>query len=533
MIFPVGDLALAALAEYYHELSSLLYVGCPPPHVVERVLNKSLTLEAARKCGITVPTTCRAASVAELESVASKLRFPVVAKPSEKGGKNFRVQYFQTLQSLLAAMENKRVGPALLQEYWSGVGVGIEMLVHGDECVAIFQHRRLKEAPSTGGVAAMAISEAPDPALAEAAWKLLRTLEWEGPAMVEFRVDHAQGTSVLMEVNGRYWGSSSLPILAGVDFPFYHWQLAHGQKPGVPPEYTIGLRWRWLPGCLERLRGLMTRSTSRIGPAPSRWKEIVQFPADLSPAIREALWSWKDPVPFFAELAKTLRDIVAADLRWLFRRAVPVRWKRYLHIYSRLDPRARSTYVKLRVRDALRMGPPNRHAVPDGAKSLVLVCFGNIMRSPMAEAMLNCALAEQRIGGIIVSSAGLHAVTGRSAHPRAISVAQEIGIPLDRHRAQLLTAEMVAETDAVVVMDFENLAEVLALYPQAEHKVCLLGAYANPPMDYREIPDPYFGDEESTRQCYSTLARCIRNLVASLQPVSDRSAVTPGTSVPV
>jgi predicted ATP-grasp superfamily ATP-dependent carboligase len=145
MILAAGDPALAALAEYYHELSPLLHVGCPAPQVVERVLNKSLTLDAARQCSITVPATCTVASVAELESVASKLRFPLVAKPSEKGGKSFPVQYFHNFQGLSAAMENKRVRSALLQEYWSGVGVGIEMLVHSGECIAVFQHRRLKE----------------------------------------------------------------------------------------------------------------------------------------------------------------------------------------------------------------------------------------------------------------------------------------------------------------------------------------------------------------------------------------------------
>lgn len=533
-IFPAGDLALAALAENYDELSSLLYVGCPPPHVVERVLNKSLTLEAARQCGITVPATYTVASAAELQAIASRLRFPVVAKPSEKGGKSFRVQYFHTLQSLSAAMENGRVGPAMLQEYWSGMGVGVEMLVHGGECLAMFQHRRLKEAPSTGGVAVMAISEAPDPALADAALQLLRTLQWEGVAMVEFRVDRDRETTVLMEVNGRYWGSSSLPILAGVDFPFYHWQVLHGEKPNVPLQYAVGLRWRWLPGCLERLRGLMSRSSSRIGPAPSRGKEILRFPADLSPAIREALWSWGDPLPFFAELAKTVQNIVAADLKWLVSKIVPARWKRYLNIYSRLDPRARPVYLKLRLRDALRLGPPNRHGAPSEAKSFVFVCFGNIMRSPMAEAMLKRALSEQRITDVSVSSAGLHAVNGRAAHPWAISVGREIGVPIDRHRAQLLTSDLVEHTDAIVVMDFENLAELLALYPQAAPKVCLLSAYAPmAPGLYREIADPYYGDEDTTRRCYAELQACVSNLAGSLPARSPRGQSNVQHSIPV
>ncbi|MFZ3187227.1 MAG: ATP-grasp domain-containing protein, partial [Candidatus Sulfotelmatobacter sp.] len=489
--------------------------------------------EAARRCGITTPATYRVTCTAELESVVSKLRFPVVAKPSEKSGKIFRVQYFQNLENLITAMESDRLGPALLQEYWSGVGVGIEMLVHGGECVAVFQHRRLKEAPSTGGVAVMAISEAPDPALVEAALRLLRALEWEGLAMVEFRVDRSRATTVLMEVNGRYWGSLSLPILAGVDFPFYHWQIVHGEKPEVPSKYSVGLRWRWMPGYLDRLHGLMTQSGSRIGPAPSCAKELFQIPVDLSPAIREALWSWADPFPFFTELAKSLKRLFAADLGWLFRKATPARWKPYAKIYSRLGKRARPIYVKLRVRDALRLGPSNRYSILRGAQSFVFVCFGNVMRSPMAEAMLKRSLTEQGPNDVSVSSAGLHAVNGRAAHPRAISVAREIGFTLEHHQAQLLTAAMVESAGAILAMDFENLAELLALYPDAAHKICLLSAYADPAGRYREITDPYFGDEESTRRCYAVLHNCVCNLAASLRTERENGHLQARQSIPV
>ena len=75
----------------------------------------------------------------------------------------------------------------------------------------------------------MAISEETDPVLAEASYKLLRALEWEGVAMVEFRRNPVDGKAALMEINGRYWGTTSLPLQAGVEFPVYEWRLAHGE----------------------------------------------------------------------------------------------------------------------------------------------------------------------------------------------------------------------------------------------------------------------------------------------------------------
>ena len=92
--------------------------------------------------------------------------------------------------------------------------------------------------------------------LADHAIALLRELEWEGPAMVEFRYDSNSGSPVLMEVNGRYWGSLPLSCQAGIDFPFYSWQLVHDQKPSPPASYKSGLRMRWLAGDIFRLSGV-------------------------------------------------------------------------------------------------------------------------------------------------------------------------------------------------------------------------------------------------------------------------------------
>ncbi len=206
LILPAGDPSLKALADLYDQLGPAR-VGCPPPRAVERVLNKTLTLETAQRCGIRIPFTCTIATNAELEAIAPQLRFPVVVKPEKKGASAFRVFYFNTLPELSSALSSYDWGSVLLQEYCPGVGVGVEILIHNGECVAKFQHRRLKEAPVTGGVAILAVAEEPDPELLRSSMELLRALEWEGVAMVEFRVDRRTGSHALMEVNGRFWGS--------------------------------------------------------------------------------------------------------------------------------------------------------------------------------------------------------------------------------------------------------------------------------------------------------------------------------------
>ncbi|OLE14171.1 MAG: hypothetical protein AUG89_03130 [Acidobacteria bacterium 13_1_20CM_4_56_7] len=481
-ILPAGDPALAALRDLYDELSPTVHVGCPPPAVVERVLNKSLTLEAAQKVGIRVPFTCTI-TADQLDSVAPQLRFPVVAKPAKKGAAAFKVFYFHTLQDLSKALTANAWGPVMLQEYCPGVGVGIEILIHKGECIARFQHRRLKEAPVSGGVAILAVAEEPDPELFASSMALLRALEWEGVAMVEFRSDRQTGTSALMEVNGRFWGSVSFPIVAGVDFPLYYWQVLHGERPTVPPRYSVGMRWRWSPGYVDRLQSFLFRNTGQPGPRPSLLRDLMRTPADFSPLIREAVWSWSDPRPFFEESARAVWSLLAAPSTSALRRVVPSKLKKYAAIYFRLPRQMRTTYIRLRIHDMLSLSSQNGRP-----------------------------------------AAGLHASPGREAHAWAIAVSQEIALPLDQHRAQLLTPELISSSDAIFAMDFENLAELETLYPAAKHKIFLLGSYAEAKGTNQEIPDPYFGDIDTPRRCYSVLSKCIDNLASDI--ASSRQELT-------
>jgi protein-tyrosine phosphatase len=211
----------------------------------------------------------------------------------------------------------------------------------------------------------------------------------------------------------------------------------------------------------------------------------------------------------------------AAIFRAVWRRVAPRRLITYFGIWSRIDRQARRTYATLLIRSALGMEARNGLAVKEiplgNARSFLFVCFGNLMRSPMAEAMLKRVLAERGIDGIVVRSAGLHAVAGREPHPWALAISRELGIPLDGHRAQALTPELVSSSDVVFAMDFENLVELQSLYRDANSKIFMLSRYSEGRQRNREIPDPYFGDMETTRRCYSEIARCIDNLVHEIE----------------
>jgi low molecular weight protein-tyrosine phosphatase len=196
------------------------------------------------------------------------------------------------------------------------------------------------------------------------------------------------------------------------------------------------------------------------------------------------------------------------------RRLVPPALLKERGIFLRLGPVAGPIYARLRLLDWLGIHSGNAILVRPGSRNFLFVCFGNLMRSPMAEVMFREASAS--IAGIQVTSAGLHAVPGTPAHPWAVAASAEFGLSLAGHQARQLTAEMVSAADAIFAMDYQNKAELLAQYPDSKSKILMLSAYASGAQRCREIPDPYFGSLFTTKQCYSVIQECVNVLTTTL-----------------
>jgi protein-tyrosine-phosphatase len=212
------------------------------------------------------------------------------------------------------------------------------------------------------------------------------------------------------------------------------------------------------------------------------------------------------------ETAKT----IARASKQVLRKFAPDFLMAKRNIVGRLSPNAGRIYSRLCLLDMLGIRTANKRLVPQSARSFVFVCHGNIMRSAMAEFLIRQALQEMGLEQQVhVRSAGMHACAGREAHIWAQESSADLGVSLAEHRAKLLTKEMMDDADCILAMDFQNKAELLALYPEAQEKIYMLSAYSEGPWKYREIPDPYLGDLETTRFCARQLRTCVRNLIRS------------------
>jgi len=245
----------------------------------------------------------------------------------------------------------------------------------------------------------------------------------------------------------------------------------------------------------------------RIVSSPGRGVTIVQDNRFSVPYARSgSTWT-----RFFV-------DALRETARSLAKKVVPKRLIQEVRRYRGFKKSERSLYLEVRIRNKLAGKSPR---VPPGARSFLFVCFGNIMRSPMSEALFREAIAHHPGIGVKISSAGLNATPGTPAHPWAMAAARDFNLSLEGHQARLLTRAMVDQADAILAMDFQNQVELLSRYPDAAGRFFLLGTYSGTTARAIEIRDPFFGDVSETRRCYQLLQTCARNLADSLDTTGE------------
>ena len=139
-------------------------------------------------------------------------------------------------------------------------------------------------------------------------------------------------------------------------------------------------------------------------------------------------------------------------------------------------------------------------------RKILLVCIGNICRSPTAEIVLKNALGP----AFDVSSAGLQALVDRPVDPTAAELLRERGLDCDMHRARQLTPDLLGAADLVLVMERAHQARIVRDAPQASGKTLLLGKWRGD----LEIPDPY----RQQRPAFEHVLRLIDDSVAGWKP---------------
>lgn len=141
--------------------------------------------------------------------------------------------------------------------------------------------------------------------------------------------------------------------------------------------------------------------------------------------------------------------------------------------------------------------------------NILIVCVGNICRSPTAECLFKKHLAGQ---GYNIQSAGLKALEGKNIDPMAQRILAENSVNCDHHSARQLTTEYLHNADIVLVMEKAHIEPVLALVPEARGKVFLLGKWQHD----REIPDPHKQSQAMFEHTYTLIDEAVNAWIKRL-----------------
>ena len=314
ILLPVTEGALLAVLPRRTEIPAIIPFASAEQF--ERLCDKRELLRIAGELGIPVP----AQHVIDLNSSGSPAatEFPVVLKPSRSiggaSGKRQKLSVLYAHDTRQLAEITARLPPAafplLCQQRILGPGVAISLLLWNGTVQAAFAHRRLREKPPSGGVSVLRESIPLDPDLLEQSLALLRAFEWNGVAMVEFKVDARSGTAYLMEVNGRLWGSLQLAIDSGVDFPSLLVRCALGQTVEPVLHYPIGVRTQWELGELDHMvtRLLHSNAALSLPPgSPSRIRTLVSIMRAFLSGTHHEVFDADDAKPFLREAWKWVR----------------------------------------------------------------------------------------------------------------------------------------------------------------------------------------------------------------------------------
>ena len=198
---------------------------------------------------------------------------------------------------------------------------------------------------------------------------------------------------------------------------------------------------------------------------------------------------------------------------------------------SRLTPRALARELRHlpdRLLHPLRRRRALARVRADAPASVLMVCHGNICRSPYAAAVLRRA-SEDTGSGVAVDSAGFIG-PGRQPPSNARAIAKEHGFDLETHISKVITPDLIAAADLIIVMDLRQRRAIEDRFEPPAGSVLLLGDLDPSSIRRRTVRDPIDRSEDVFRSVYSRVDRCVGALVENLVAIRGAEAEPSGAA---
>ena len=132
-------------------------------------------------------------------------------------------------------------------------------------------------------------------------------------------------------------------------------------------------------------------------------------------------------------------------------------------------------------------------------QNILVVCIGNICRSPMAEYLL-----KQQYPNLHIESAGISGLTGQAADQKAILCMQRLGIDMQPHIAKKLNSELIKKADLILVMSQNQQKHIEHTWPFAKGKTFRLGHWQS-----KNVSDPYRHEQTVFDETSQLIQACV------------------------
>jgi predicted ATP-grasp superfamily ATP-dependent carboligase/peptidoglycan/xylan/chitin deacetylase (PgdA/CDA1 family) len=314
IVISSSDGTIELLRRHRQELEQKVRLALAKEPALGIAIDKVQTLDIARRLGLMVPRGVLVSKVSEVQAALHEIGLPAVVKPTtswtsnEQQGARLASRLVTTADEAHRAVEELTCfgGRTLFQQFLSGRCEAISFFYVDGEIIARFAYWPKRTDPPLGGTDVLGQSIAFPADTGGLAERLIREIELEGYALVEFRRD-SSGCPYLMEINSRLTAGIAHAVHAGIDFPYLLFRWANGEKIEAVKSYRVGIWMRYLNGDIATTAASL-RQRGRPGVNPPARAILDFITSFFVPAYYDNL-DWRDLFPTWTATVGWFRSL--------------------------------------------------------------------------------------------------------------------------------------------------------------------------------------------------------------------------------
>lgn len=309
VLFPIGDAEIYAILKFKDQLEKYYYFTLPDLEITEKLLDKSILYKILDKLDIAHPRTYFPKNLTEVKELSKNIAYPCFIKPSYSSyfAIDFKTKLLkaESKDQLLYLYKKtlEKHHKVMIQEIIPGKAncmYGLNAYFDKDiSILGICMYRRIREWPFLTGCGCLTESvEVPE--LEKIITPLIKHVNFHGIVDAEFKKDTRDQKFKLIEINPRCWGQNSLPSRCGTNIPYIAYMKAIGNKTDKKTFQEKQMKWLFM---FDDIKSLLTG----IKDNELTFREWIQ---SYKGKIEYAIFSWDDPIPFFALFSKSIISLI-------------------------------------------------------------------------------------------------------------------------------------------------------------------------------------------------------------------------------